>query len=531
MKRRTFIQRTLPATVLPFAINGLPMKAYAEHPVLARLLNAATETDRVFVLIQLSGGNDGLNTVIPVDQYAAYTNARSNIAIPESAILSLKPETGLHPVMTGMESLYKDGKLAVVQSVGYPNPNFSHFRATDIWLTGADYNQYLTTGWMGRYLEGEFPGFPTGYPNQVMPDPLAIQIGSVISPGLQGSTIAMGMAISNPTSFYNLVNNTTEPTPDTPAGHELKYIRIVAEQTNKYADVVKNAANKASNLSTRYPATGNTLSDQLKIVARLIAGGLKTRIYIVNLGGFDTHSNQTDATDRTIGNHATLLGRLSVAVTAFQDDIKLLGIEDRIVGMTYSEFGRRIKSNASRGTDHGSAAPLFVFGSQVKGDILGANPVIPANPTTSSNIAMQFDFRNVYASILKDWFKVPDKDLQALLQTPMFTSFDFLPLIRTSTPTSAADATRASGVSLSRNYPNPVSSGRTTRIPYSSDGNHVRLGVFDNLGREVQTLVNGTVPAGAHNAHFTPGRLPAGTYYVRMQSGSFQRVLPMVVVP
>jgi uncharacterized protein (DUF1501 family) len=536
MKRRTFMQRTLPATVLPFAINGFRMHAYADHPALAGLLNAETETDRVLVLIQLTGGNDGLNMVIPLDQYAAYANARTvgtvSIALPETSILKLKPETGLHPAMTGLEALYKDGKVAVLQSVGYPNPNFSHFRATDIWLTGADYNQYLNTGWMGRYLEQEFPGFPTGYPNTAMPDPLAIQIGSVISPGLQGTAIAMGMAITNPTSFYNLVNNTTDPTPNTPAGHELSYVRIVADQTNQYAASVKNAANKATNLSTLYPTAGtNTLADQMKIVARLVAGGLKTRIYIVSLGGFDTHSNQTDGTDKTIGNHATLLGKISTAVSAFQDDIKLLGVEDRVVGMTYSEFGRRIKSNASRGTDHGAAAPQFVFGSMVQGGVYGANPTIPANPTTSDNIPMQLDFRNIYASLLKEWFTVTDGNLQSLMLTPMFKSFQLLPLIKTPPPVSAGKVADAAGIALAQNYPNPVSLGHGagTTIPFTSNGSHVRISVFDNVGREVRTLVDGAMPAGAHSVRFIPDNISAGNYYVRMESGAFQRVLPMTV--
>jgi len=227
----------------------------------------------------------------------------------------------MHPAMTGINSLYGDGKVAVVQSVGYPNPNYSHFRATDIWLTGDDYNQYLKTdGWeVSRSGISEFSG---RYPSTSMPDPLAIQIGSSVSTGLQGPVISMGMAITNPSSFYNLVNNTTDPAPNTPAGHELTYIRLVAEQTNLYASSVKTAAGKAANKSTLYPASGNTLSDQLKIVARLVAGGLKTRIYSVNIGGFDTHSAQVDASDTSLGTQATLLQRLSVAIQAFMDDIK-----------------------------------------------------------------------------------------------------------------------------------------------------------------------------------------------------------------
>ncbi len=529
MKRRDFIKRSVPATMLPMMIGGLTFKAYGSHPILEKLLNTSVDTDHVLVVIQMNGGNDGLNMVIPLDQYSAYSNARSNIAIVENKVLKLTNATGLHPAMTGLKSLYSDGKVAVVQSVGYPNPNFSHFRATDIWLTGDDYNQYLKTGWMGRYLDQEFPNFPIGYPNTTMPDPLAIQIGSAVSTGLQGPTISMGMAITNPSSFYNLVNNTTDPAPNTPAGHELTYIRLVAEQTNLYASSVKTAAGKATNKSTLYPASGNSLSDQLKIVARLVAGGLKTRVYIVNIGGFDTHSAQTDQTDTSIGNQATLLQRLSVAIQAFMDDIKLLGVEDRVVGMTFSEFGRRIKSNQSRGTDHGAAAPLFVFGGKVKGAVLGQNPTIPASATVNDNIPMQFDFRNVYASLLKDWFGVEQTELDAVLKTPMFKLYQFLPLIKTSS-TAVGESAVPSNVALYQNYPNPVAGGSSTQIRFMTDGSYVQIKVFDNIGREMQTLVDGVYEQGEHTVQFYANGLPSGTYYYRMQNGNYSQVKTMSLV-
>jgi uncharacterized protein (DUF1501 family) len=183
----------------------------------------------------------------------------------------------------------------------------------------------------------------------------------------------MGLAITNPNTAYILPGGTDTP-PDTPAGHELTFLREVAQQTSLYATVIKNAAGKGKNLSTLYPTAGsNTLADQMKIVAQLISGGLKTRIYVVSLGGFDTHSGQVVAGATETGTHATLMGRISGAITAFMDDAKLQVFESRVLGMTFSEFGRRIKSNASTGTDHGTAAPLFVFGAGVQGGILGTN--------------------------------------------------------------------------------------------------------------------------------------------------------------
>ena len=346
MKRREFLTRAVPAATLPLMMGGLSFKAYGRSPILEALVSSTAENDRVLVVMQLNGGNDGLNTVIPLDQYAALTAARNNILIPRSQVLQLTGVTGLHPSMTGARALFDMSKLAVVQAVSYPNPNFSHFRATDIWLTAVDSTQILDTGWLGRFLDDEYPDYPNSYPNTVMPDPLAIQIGSIVSSGLQGPTVTMGMAVTNPNATYTIPGGDDTP-PATPAGHELTYIRQVAQQTQQYAVNIKGASTKGANKSTNYPSAGsNSLADQLKIVARLISGGLKTRIYIVNLGGFDTHSSQ-------LGTHATLLGRLATAMFAFQDDLRLLGIEDRVIGMTFSEFGRRIKSNASGGTDHG----------------------------------------------------------------------------------------------------------------------------------------------------------------------------------
>jgi uncharacterized protein (DUF1501 family) len=341
MKRRKFLRAGLGTALLPTVINGFSLKAFAAESPLARLLGA-TDNDHVLVIVQLNGGNDGLNTVIPIDQYSNYYNARTNVAIAENKILQLDAitNTGLHPAMAGMQAMYNEGKLGIVQAVGYPQPNFSHFRATDIWMTASNSNEVITSGWGGRFLDFEFPNFPIGYPNSDMTDPLGIQIGSVTSTVFQGPSVSMGMSITDPTSFYNLINGVEDPAPNTPAGNELKYIRLVAMQTNLYADVVKDAALSVTQQSA-YP-NNNSLADQLKIVARLIKGGLKTKIYMVSYTGFDTHSLQVDSNDTSIGRHATLLANVSGAIAAFQADLKYLDIEDRVMGLTFSEFGRRI---------------------------------------------------------------------------------------------------------------------------------------------------------------------------------------------
>ena len=525
MRRRDFIKRVVPVTALPFFINGFRLRAYGRSPFLETLIGAATATDRVLVLVQLNGGNDGINTVIPLDQYSTYFNVRSNIAISENSVLKLTLANGLHPAMTGMKTLYDDAKLTVVQGVTYPNPNLSHFRATDIWLTASDYNQYLSSGWMGRYLDYEFPDYPDGYPNEVMPDPLAIQIGSVISLGLQGSGRSMGIAIQDPNTFYQLVSGGssggTDTPPQTPAGHELTYIRQVALQSQAYATQVKAAAARAQNRAT-YP-TQNTLADQLKIVARLIAGGLKTRIYIVNIGGFDNHSSQVVGGSPTTGTHATLLGRLSAAAFAFQEDLRLLSsssnnVEDRVVGITFSEFGRRVASNASLGTDHGTAAPIFLFGKKVEPGIVGANPSL--SDLTSGNLKMQFDFRRVYASVLSQWFGVDQTELNAVLRTPLLPNIQPLDLLQAPITEVARDRGLPTGYRLYENYPNPFNPTTTISYDLPADADVV-LKVYDMLGREVTTLVEDHQTVGRHRILFDASNLSSGAYIYQLRAGSF----------
>ena len=424
MKRRDFFRSSMPV-LLPALLPGISLRAMTSS-FLRPLRKEAS--DHVLVLIQLSGGNDGLNTVIPLQYYDAYHSARANIAIPEEKVLRLEgfDGTGLHPAMPELQQLFNAGKLTIVQGVSYPQPNFSHFRATDIWLTGADAGQVLPTGWAGRYLDREYPHFPQDYPNIQMPDPLAIQVGSLVSPALQGPGLTMGMAISNPTSFYDLIGDKAAPLSDSRAGDQLAYIREMSVKTDQYAGVIKKAAQKVTKQSDKYPAAGkNPLADQLKIVARLIAGGLQTRIYLVSMGGFDTHAKQTDSADTSTGVHARLLGKLSEAINVFQDDLTYLQVSNRVVGMTFSEFGRRIQSNASGGTDHGSAAPVFVFGEGVRPGIVGQDPVWPSALTVNDNIAMQYDFRAIYSTFLEKWFRAD----QAATEAVLLKDYGALPLI------------------------------------------------------------------------------------------------------
>lgn len=525
MKRRQFIKSVLPAgVVLPSVINGFSMKAFAGSPLFSALASAAVETDHVLVMIQLNGGNDGLNMVVPLDQYDSLAKARSNILLPQNKILKLNgiSKTGLHPAMTGLQSLFNEGKLQVVQSVGYPQPNFSHFRATDIWLTGSDSKQTLASGWIGRYLNEEYPNYPVDYPNNIMPDPLAIQIGSFISPAIQGPSVNMGLAISDPVNFYNLINGIQDPVPNTPAGKELSYIRRVSQQTQQYANVIKSAAAKVTR-QFPYPAN-NSLADQLKIVSRLIAGGLKTRIYMVSIGGFDTHSLQVNVNATETGSHALLLQRVSDAIKAFMDDLKYQNVSKRVVGMTFSEFGRRIKSNSSGGTDHGAAAPLFVFGDHVQQGVLGTNPVISASVNVNDNVPMQYDFRSIYASILENWFCVPAITLNNI----MLKNFQSLPIISNSASCNPANNPNLNaGRKIIDNYPNPFQ--YSTTIEYETAGGHTLIQVFDVQGRLIKTVLDAMRTPGRFRMTFENEGYPAGIYYARLQNGTDQQVRTMAI--
>ncbi len=440
MKRRDFLAATS-SFLLPLTVNGLGIKAFNEHSALVQSLKntAALNTDRILVMINMIGGNDGLNTVIPLDQYGAYQSLRSNIAIPETSVLGLAGNagTGLHPAMTGLRNMYNDGKLSIIHSVGYPNPNQSHYRSAEIWMSGVDYNQYDATGWMGRYLSDRYTGYPIGYPNTTMEDPIALQIGYIATPTLQGNTQSMAVTIDSPDNFYQLIGASEAQSPSNipplQTGEQIAYIRQQQALAVGYASEIKAAADAGSNLAT-YPSAmaKNDLADQLKIVARLIHGGIKTKIFFVTQYGYDTHSTQVDATDNRIGQHATLLGKMSTAISTFQLDLELMGKADKVVGMTFSEFGRRATSNNSKGTDHGVAAPMFVFGTNVKKQTIGMNPnlttgLLPENPQTwdtGRDIKMQVDFRRIYNDILFDWFGTT----QTTTNNIIFRNFDTVTL-------------------------------------------------------------------------------------------------------
>lgn len=507
MDRRKFLRNLgvlAGAGTVSMALGNVPVRAFSKS-----FLNFQAVNGKVIVILQLSGGNDGLNTIIPIED-SLYYNARPTLRIPKNDALRLNNLTGMHPSLQPLMELYENGKVAVVQNVGYANPNRSHFRSTDIWLSASDSNVVIEDGWVGRYLARVFPDH-----NEFNLDhPMAIQIGSTQSALLectcQGS---MGISFESPNQFYQLINGSSadnDPPPNTIAGEQLKYIKEIAARSIRYAEIIKEKADSIQNLVT-YP--NNSLGRQLSIVSQLIAGGLETPVYLTSIGGFDTHANQA-------GSHANLLSNVAQCIAAFQQDLEQLRVADRVVLMTFSEFGRTFKQNGSGGTDHGTAAPVFVIGKNVKGGVVGDNPNL-SDLDSSGDIKFQYDFRQIYASLLTDQLGMPVNRMPEVLSR----GFETLPLI-------SAKGIAQGGPKnfhIEQNYPNPFNPFTTIdyslRVPQT-----VRLKVFTAAGDEVSTLVSGYQDAGNYTVQFDGSMHPSGVYFARLDSGAARKVIKMLLL-
>lgn len=422
ISRRDFLKWSSIAA-LPITLGGFPISTQARP----RAMSFENENDKILVLVQLQGGNDGLSTIYDMNEYANLQAVRSNIIVPDTSIIPFSGTQGFHPVMGNLKQVWDAGNLGIVHSVGYPNQNRSHFRSSDIWHSGSDADAYVATGWIGRFYDLNFSDYPMGYPSLEQSHPFALTMGRLVSETCQGVNANYSLALEDPFNPGTALVGAEGAAPANCYGDMLTFVNDTVAQTNAYSAAITLAANTGNNLSTKYEDFGSTsLAMKLKNVARLISGGLQTKVYIVQIGGFDTHDNQVDGGDTTTGIHGNLLQELSDAICAFQEDLELLGVADRVVGMTYSEFGRRILSNGSLGTDHGTAAPLFLFGTCVKDEILGTHPTIDPAVGIEDGVAMQYDFRNIYGTILSQWLGASVAEVQNIL----FPSFTPLPLFK-----------------------------------------------------------------------------------------------------
>lgn len=481
-------------------LGGMPVQAFGSSSLLSKLRHS--NTDRILVLIQLSGGNDGLNTIVPVNN-DLYYNARPSLSIAKTDAIALTDDIGVHPSFEALQPLYEEGNMAILHSVGYPTPDLSHFRSTDIWVSASDASEVIDTGWMGRYLEGDFPNFaeePTDYP-------LGVQIGASASMMFRGDSANLGMSIASVDLFEQLADEgilyDEQNIPATTFGNEIGFVRSIANDSFQYAGAISEASARGSN-SVEYPS-GNGLSRSLSTVARLIKGNLGARIYHVALGSFDTHANQANV-------HANLLLDLATSVRAFYDDLATDGFDNTLC-MTFSEFGRRVQQNGSNGTDHGTAAPLFVFGNTVAGGFQGTLPDLN-DLDDAGNLKHQTDFRSVYATVLQQWFQLSPDEVSSVLGD-RYEALPFLP----ESPGSSVNTERTTPTdfALHQNYPNPFNPH--TMISYTlTETTSVHVRIYDMQGRLVQTLVNGTQAAGTHRLPFDASHLPSGTYLYQLQT-------------
>jgi uncharacterized protein (DUF1501 family) len=357
----------------------------------AAAAETATGGDTILVVVQLTGGNDGLNTVVPF-RLDAYRKARPKLAIPAGDVLKVNDLIGLHPSMRGLTDLLNDGKLAIVQGVGYPNPNRSHFESMDIWHTCQRKGGPRTTGWIGRYLDASHK------PSDV--DAPAVHVGGGKQPLALAAENTRVPSFASPENFRlkddqggqvgmtirDLANRDTEP-----ADPLLGFLQASTSSALATSDRIA-AALRGYQTPVKYP--DSALAERLKVVAQLIDADLKTRVYYVELDGFDTHSQQAAA-------HATLLKQFSEAVASFINDVAHHGHGDRVLVVSFSEFGRRVAENASEGTDHGAAAPMFLAGSRVRAGLIGDHPNL--DDLKDGDVKFHTDFRQVYATLLDGW--------------------------------------------------------------------------------------------------------------------------------
>jgi uncharacterized protein (DUF1501 family) len=504
MKRRHFIRNVAYGSAAGITLGGVPLNLLAANHGL-KMLAAQSPNDKVLVFIQMHGGNDGLNTLIPISQYDEYYNLRPNIAIKHTGTRSYldvdtsvddNARVGLHPDMLAFKEMYDQDKVAIIQNVGYPDMNLSHFRGRDVVFMGTDEsgtNDYHS-GWMGRYLDNVYPGYPDNYPNETMLDPIGIELSGTLSLAFHRENgIPIGLNIGSPEQFYQLISSVgVDPPiafPDSHAGDELRYIMEFEKKSNQYAGRLKEVYDAGSNSSVEYPEVypyaspirANNLSSQLKLIARLLKGGVKTKIFLCRIGGFDTHGEQVDENDSSLGVHAALLHNLSGAVKAFYDDLNNLGIDERVLSITFTEFGRRAKSNDSYGTDHGTATPVFVFGTRLNSGIYGVNPSLKVEDMHNYNLVYNIDYRRIYTSIIQDWFEGDD---EALIKTG-FSEWvgDKLSIVSGTGTPSYTPGKNPTSLYL---YPNPVKDQLYIQFQLERRG-EVTLHVIDSSGRTVKS--------------------------------------------
>ncbi|MFY7891426.1 MAG: DUF1501 domain-containing protein [Pirellula sp.] len=392
MKRRSFGQlgiSTCAALAIGTAQPGGWLQTLAGE--LASQDQSSSVTDRILVVIQLSGGNDGLNTIVPYRD-ELYAKARPKLGIPSNDVIKLTEELGLHPSLRAIENQFSENRFSIIQGVGYPSPNRSHFESMDIWHSCHPKKDRSQSGWLGRWITEQ-----TAHPTS---DSTAIHIGSDTLPlacqerGVQVPSLASLEQMRLKAKLDSMQDKQSRPGAEPNSKDSGSLLDFLSTSTVSALEV----SERLDKILAQPDASGDfpktALGEKLRAVSRLILSGLKTRIYYVTLDGFDTHANQPDV-------HASLLKQWSEALAAFLSRLKQTGQHDRVLVMTFSEFGRRVSENASLGTDHGAAAPMFLAGPKLPKIIHGPMPDL--SDLEDGDLRFKIDFRSVYASVLEHW--------------------------------------------------------------------------------------------------------------------------------
>jgi len=399
MKRRDFLRNSALT-----AAGTLFVPAFMK-PFEALALDELSQYKNL-VVVQLSGGNDGLNTVIPFGN-DIYYQKRKSIGIKPENVIKLNDMQGLNPNLAALQKIYDQGWMTIINDVGYPNPDRSHFRSMDIWQTGSDSNQFLSTGWIGRYLDSNCESCKLPYS--------AIEVDDSLSLALKGQ-IKKGIALKDPNAllkntneafFKQMVNSSKDNLDEANLGYLYKTMIETSSSANYIQQTSKIYESKAA-----YPNSG--FANQLKMVSKFISSGLKTKVYYVSLSGFDTHVNQ-------VNQQGNLLKQYAEGMAAFLDDLKQHEkINDTLV-VTFSEFGRRVGQNASNGTDHGTANSMFLFGGKLKKQGI-FNPAPDLANLDNGDLKYQVDFREIYGTILDKWLDVNNQQIL----NKKFQTMDFI---------------------------------------------------------------------------------------------------------
>ena len=535
MKRRDFLRSTAAGAaagaIAPTLLGSIPVFAKTPAGVLG---SNALDNDGILIIIQLFGGNDGLNTVIPAED-DRYHNIRPQLRVPkEVAKRYATSNVFLHPALVnniyinnrdsaGLMGLLDKGWLAVIQGIGYDNPNLSHFRSTDIWMSGinsSDPEVRLHDGWLGRFLIQKYTDFPLNVPDY----PLCIQIGGSVSLAFQSEKGDTAIALLNPTEFFERGKGLA-PEDDYLPGNdnfekEYNFVRSVAEKSDKFGPAIKNAYDAGKTTLKEYYTD---FDKQMGLVARLISGGLKTKIFMLNMGGFDTHVQQQDVSYG--GIHPNLMNTLASGITKFMNEAVVQGFANRVVGMTVSEFGRRPYENGSRGTDHGAASVQFVFGTKVIGGVYGNNPDL-TNFNNNGDVNYQYDYRRVYADVLQTWFGASVAESDTILNEHIVP----LPVLRP--PESVGVAEQPPLVPVSEGFfsvsPNPAAAAPAARFELKREA-AVEVSVFSVLGKRVAMAYSGVLPAGVQNIRLGAD-LPAGEYVCELSVAGRRLHVPFAIV-